>query len=193
MTRQKLPPWQNEPGGRDPEPGSRAHDELMTAFVQRQVVADPVDSLHPPCVFFAPWEYTIHLEVPIRRHERIIGFADMVVTATRSLCCPLTIEHGQLRRPVADCVGGDDPYRCCQDAAWPAPSRRREPHGRVQVPDRLAVLLEFKTRVASVGELLRQMNTYRTSPTLPTIMSWLCRASARSAGCSRLIPMCIMA
>jgi len=177
MSRRKPPAWQNGRDPHDAEHGSHAHDALMADFVQRTVIADLVERLHPPCVFFSRWSYKTHLEVPIRQHERIIGFADMVVTATRTLRCHLRTGIGRLSRQTAaqrngnasiatgleSCADEDEPHECCQDGYWHLRPQRVGQPGRLQdVPDKLDIVLEFKTQVPSVGELLRQVNTYRT-------------------------------
>jgi hypothetical protein len=151
------------------------HDALIAAFVQQQVIDRLLGALHPPCIFFSPWAYQTALEVPISRNERILGFADMVVTATRTLRCHLYTGIGRpgghrAERHTLNGAGPDpvphhrtdEPGECCQDAYWYLRSgRATEQGGFLHVPDALDMVLEFKTTVPSVGELLRQVNTYR--------------------------------
>lgn len=177
MPRRKSPPTRlGKSAGNETDTCPLDHDALIAAFVQQQVIERLLCVLHPPCVFFSPWTHETALEVPISRNERILGFADMVVTATRTLRCHLYTGIGRPggQNPERRNLNGarsdsalhhraDEPGECCQDAYWYLRSGRAAEQDRfMHVPDALDIVLEFKTMVPSVGELLRQVNTYRT-------------------------------
>jgi hypothetical protein len=168
MPRRKNRTGADAIGIRDTEQGSPAHDALMADFVHQNIIQHPVEMLHPRCVFFSSWSYQYALEVPITHHERIIGFADMVVTATRRPHCHLYAGYGRADRRTAARRNGrypaayDEPEECCQDAYWYLRTPRDDGHHPpISVPSVLDIVVEFKTAVPSVGELLRQVNTYR--------------------------------